>query len=309
MNLNDLLQKADDHVRTELASTPEVLDVDLDGFDISKAPIVARRWWRLQDVVVVVADLVASTKLGTGKWKASTASIYEAALQPVTSIYAAFDVDHVELQGDCVIGWFWGDRALERGMCAGITVKTFSSEKLVRRLEAKWSGENQLPQTGFKVGISKGQLLVKRIGLPRTDHQAPVWPGKAVSYAVKAAQTAARHELVVTGSVWEKVEKNDYLAFTCSCGDGPTDTIWKEHHIAKLDHDAVERVGRKLTSQWCATHGEEFCTAVLAGKTSRDDTKQLRQTPQRRLMDASLQAKYDRDAQHRRNQASIRRAG
>jgi class 3 adenylate cyclase len=309
MNLNDLLQKADDHVRTELASTPEVFDVDLDGFDISKAPIVARRWGRLQDVVVVVADLVASTKLGTGKWKASTASIYEAALQPVTNIYNEFDVDHVELQGDCVIGWFWGDRALERGMCAGITVKTFSSEKLVPRLEKKWSDEGKLPATGFKVGVSRGQLLVKRIGLPRTDHQAPVWPGKAVSYAVKAAQTAARHELVVTGSVWEKVEKNDYLAFTCSCGDGPTDTIWKEHDIAKLDHDPAERVGRKLTSQWCATHGEEFCTAVLEGKASRDDAAHLRRGQQQRQREASLQSKYDRDAQRRRDQASIRRAG
>lgn len=309
MDLNDLLQKADDHVRTELASTPEVIDADLDSFDITKAPIVARRWWRLGDVVVVVADLVSSTKLGTGKWKASTASIYEAALQPVTTIYNEFDVDHVELQGDCVIGWFWGDRALKRGMCAGITVKTFSSESLVKRLENKWCGEDKLPATGFKVGISEGQLLVKRIGLPRTDHQAPVWPGNAVSYAVKAAQTAARHELVVTGSVWAKVEKNDYLAFTCSCGDGPTDTIWKAHDIAKLDHDPVERAGRKLTSQWCATHGEEFCKAVLEGKTSREDAVHLRRARQQRAMEASLQMKHDRDQQRRRDQASIRRAG
>lgn len=309
MNLTELLTKADDRVRTELANMPEVVDVDLNSIDVGKAPIDVRKWWRLTDVVVVVADLVSSTRLGTGKLAASTASIYEAALRPVAEMYSAFDVDHVEIQGDCVIGWFWGDLALERAVCAGITVKTFSSDSLVPRLEKKWADEDQLPPTGFKVGVGMGPLLVKRIGIPRTQHQAPVWPGKAVSYAVKAAQTAGRHELVVTGSVWAKVAKNDYLAFTCSCGDGPVDTIWSAHDIGRLDHDAVERNGRILGSKWCDVHGDEFCNAVLDGESIREETSTLRAAKRAADLQASLAAKKANDAQHKRDLGSIRRAG
>lgn len=309
MNLNDLLSEADDRVKTELANMPAVVDVDLNLIDLAKAPIDARKWWRLKNVVVVVADLVSSTQLGTGKLAASTASIYEAALRPVTEMYSAFDVDHVEIQGDCVIGWFWGDLALERAMCAGITVKTFSSESLVPKLEKKWAEDGRLPATGFKVGVGMGPLLVKRVGMPRTHHQAPVWPGKAVSYAVKAAQTAGRHELVVTGSVWSKVEKNDYLTFSCSCNTGPSDTLWSSHDISKLDHDAEERSGRVVTMPWCKVHGEEFCNAILAGNSSREEVSDLRAARRAAAPQASLAAKQKRDAQHKRDLAIIRRAG
>ncbi|MBA3726365.1 MAG: hypothetical protein H0W86_07900 [Armatimonadetes bacterium] len=30
-----------------------------------------------------------------------------------------------------------------------------------------------------------------------------------------------------------------------------------------------------LKSSWCPNHGDEFCNAILAGKTSRDDVRGL----------------------------------
>ena len=90
-------------------------------------------------------------------------------------------------------------------MCAAITMRTFSEDSLVSRMEKKWSDDGQLPETGFKIGVATSPLLVKRIGIVKTSFQDLVWPGKAVNYAAKAAQSADRHETVVTGSIWDAI--------------------------------------------------------------------------------------------------------
>lgn len=268
MDLTALLKRSDDHVREELSSAPEVVDVaDFDPVE-DVPPITARRWFRVTGAVVVVADLVSSTKLGIRKHASSTSSIYEAALRPVVDIYREFGAGHISVQGDCVIGIFWDNTAMERAMCAAITTKTFSVP-LAGRLDGKWKDEDQKPKTGFKVGVAASSLLVKRIGLAGTPHKGLVWPGKAVNYAVKAAQTAKAHELVVTGGVWDAIENNDYLRYSCSHG-GSAPTIWHDHEIVKLDHDEADRWGRLLISSWCEEHGEEFCNAILSGERQRD---------------------------------------
>ena len=64
IDLTELLKEADDHVREELAAKPDVIEVsDLD-LDDDPAPITARRWYKVVDVVAVVADLKSSTQLG-----------------------------------------------------------------------------------------------------------------------------------------------------------------------------------------------------------------------------------------------------
>jgi transposase-like protein len=64
-----------------------VQDVGHD-LDVDALPIAARRWLKVTDVVAVVADPKNSTKLGTGKWAQSTASIYEAATGNVEDLGA-----------------------------------------------------------------------------------------------------------------------------------------------------------------------------------------------------------------------------
>lgn len=173
---------------------------------------------------------------------------------------------------------------MERAICAGITVKTFSQKQLVPRFEAKWP---DLPPTGFKVGMAVSKLLVKRVGVPRTGHQEPVWAGKSVNYAAKCAQQADAHEMIVTGSVWDFAEGNDYLAVTCPCEAGPTDTLWSDVTIDKIHEGDGERAGRKLTSCWCDIHGSEYCAAVLGGETTR---------PEARALVASIQKSQREDA-------------
>src|SRR5690554_638910 len=275
VELDELLDSLTDRVKIEFSSMPDIENGGSE-IDLSKLPIEARRWVRIDDVVAVVADLKNSTGLGTGSQRAaSTASIYEAAVNPIVHVYDSFDADAIEIQGDGAFAVFWGDSRYERAMCAGITVKTFSESIFEPRLETKWPDLVDLA-TGYKVGIASSRILVKRVGLPRTDIQEEVWAGKAVNYATKAAQSADRRELVVTGTVWDEIETNDYIAFSCGCNGGPSDSIWQDIEITKLSEDEPDRFGRKLTAKWCKNCGPSFCEAIMQGETARVDTEQLR---------------------------------
>ena len=184
-------------------------------------------------------------------------------------ILDAFDADFVDIQGDGGFGLFWGDRRYERALCAGISIRTFSAD-FTQRLEKKWP---EAPSTGFKVGIASGSILVKKVGLPRhLDLQEPVWAGKPVNYAAKASQQTDPDHILVTGSIWDEVENNDFLAFSCGCSDGQPDAVspsllWEDRTLENIPDD--ERFGQALKSGWCAIHGEEFCNAILVGETKR----------------------------------------
>lgn len=267
LDLKALLDDTEQHVKTELKSNPTVVDVG-DDLDLEDLAVGARRWARVNDVVAVVADLKNSTKLGMNKRRASTAAIYEAAVAPLARILLEFDAGDIDIQGDCAVGVFWGVRRLERAFCAGVTIKTFSERQLQPQLEDKW---DDLPETGFKIGLAASPILVKRIGVPRKpETQEEVWAGKAVNYAAKAAQCSDRNEMWVTGTAWDRLEKNDYITYSCSCGSGPSPAIWDDVDITRLP-DGEDRYGRKLKSQWCVIHSDEFCNAILSGKTSRQD--------------------------------------
>jgi hypothetical protein len=98
----------------------------------------------------------------------------------------------------------------------------------------------------------------------------PVWAGRAVNYASKAGTAGDRHDLVVTGTIWDRIENNDYLTLTCDCNTGPSDTLWKDVTIERLrEGDSADAAGRLLTSAWCVVHGEEFCQAILRGEKYR----------------------------------------
>ncbi|SCG13990.1 hypothetical protein GA0070610_0182 [Micromonospora echinofusca] len=294
VDLKALLADVDGDVATELASKPEVIDKGHE-LDISTLPIQARKWHKLRDAVAVVADLKSSTQLGLNKHAASTASIYEAATGGVVQIFDEFDANFVAIQGDGAFALFWGDKRRQRAVCAGITIKTFSFKHLVPRLEKKWDG---LPETGLKVGLGSSPLLVKRVGVPRTEHQEPVWAGRAVNYAAKAAQQADRHEMVVTGTIWDWVSDNDFLAVTCSCSN-PNPDLWSNITIEKIPDGDGDREGKRLTSSWCDVHGPEYCAAVLEGKKRRADVTTQRTSALAAEMKSWVRNKAAQDRKNR----------
>lgn len=278
-SLTDILTAVKDETVEVLKKNPPVDDIDPDELDANDLPDAdTNTWFRVDEVVAVFADLQNSTQLGTGtKHAASTAAIYRAATGNVVSIYHDFEADFIQLQGDGAFGLFWGERATERAICAAITVKTFSEEILVPKLESRWEDD---PETGFKVGLGTGRVLVKNIGTPRNEHeQEPVWAGKPVNYAAKAAQQASRHELIVTGSVWDAIKDNDYLTASCVHGDGASPAVlWEDVDIERLTHDEDEAKGRLLKAKWCDDCGPQFVKAILDGETTRDDAEGVRES-------------------------------
>jgi hypothetical protein len=117
--------------------------------------------------------------------------------------------------------------------------------------------------------------MVKRVGLERhLDLQEPVWVGRPVNYATKAAQQTKPERLIVTGSVWDQIADNDYFAFSCGCDSGVPNValpslLWKPAEIDKIPDE--QKYGLTLGSAWCVRHGEDFCNKILDGATTRYD--------------------------------------
>lgn len=268
VKLKELLDGIDSDVKTVLEKNPDVEDRnDLEAADLPDAS--GEKWFRVEGVVAVFIDLKASTQLSVGRHPRSTAAIYRAAMKNVVKILHEFSADFIQVQGDGAFGLFWGDRAVERGVCAGITAKTFSRDTLEKRLAAKWP---KAPATGFKVGIAEGSVLVKKVGTPRnSNEQEPIWAGKPVNYAAKAAQQADCGELIVTGSIWLRIENNEFLTVSCGHGSDGTglSTLWTDVEIEKLTHDTDEAAGRMLDACWCNECGATFVNSILAGETAR----------------------------------------
>lgn len=290
-NLSDLLAVLDDGVRKEIEATPQVTtatDVTAEGLPKP----YSRRWVKLENVVAVVCDLKGSTALDTDKHDSSTASIYEAATGGAVATLHEFNADFIAIQGDGAFGLFWGDLGVERAMCAGVTIKTFSKNSLVKRLEKRWQSG---PETGFKVGVASGRVLTKLVGTLRTpEEQEPVWAGTPVNYATKAAQKADRHQLIITDSVWQSIQGIDYLRFSCGCTDGrpgsPKDVLWSEVVIDRIPEERSDRVGQLLQTTWCGDHGTDYVKAILSGQRRNPVMVDLRKALQQKQALASLAA-------------------
>lgn len=267
MELTELLSDLESDVRDTLKNVPTVTEIK----DPSVADIPSQEsdeWLKIPKLVAVYFDLKSSTQMGTGRHDTSTARLYKSAVESAVAILKEFEGQFIDIQGDGGFGLFWGDLSHERALCAAVTIRTFS-EELVRQFEAKYATGN-FPETGFKVGIASGRVLVKQLGTPSNpDEQEAVWAGRPVNYAAKAAQSADRHEVVITGSVWDYFEKNDYVAFSCGCNGDPSDGLWSDHTIANLRDD--EQYGRMLEAPWCVNCGSAFCGAIRSGETARDD--------------------------------------
>lgn len=269
VELDALLEKLKKRTASKFKRMPSVVLKD-DAFDVTKLPVDKPEWHRLTDLVAVMFDLKSSTNLEKGRKPASTASIYDAGVGGVVQIMNSFNVDFVDIQGDGGFGLFWGERRYERAMCAAISMHTFSDD-FEYQLKTKWS---EAPSTGFKVGIASGPILAKRVGFSRhLDMQEPVWAGRPVNYAAKAAQQTDPGKTLVTGSVWDAVSSNDYIAFSCGCTEGveggTPSFLWEEQTLDKIPD--AEKYGQVLKSGWCVNHGEKFCNAILAGDSYRTE--------------------------------------
>jgi class 3 adenylate cyclase len=264
LQINALLE--DQHVRgkTDLQTPVEIINAETFP-SVEQLYSEKRIWYRMRKVVAVSADLKNSTSLSVERYAQTSARLYEAATGSAVRLLAKFEPTFMDIQGDGIFGLFHGERAFERALCAGITLKTFSLRSLEPLIEELFAKE--FPDTGFKVGMASGVLVAKKVGVRGTNE--PVWAGKPVNYAVKCAGKADRHELIATTPVYEKFADNDYVTHSCGCGhSGVATPLWTDTQVEKLGKHASCKL---LRTGWCRVHGNEFCAAILDGKRTREN--------------------------------------
>jgi class 3 adenylate cyclase len=275
MEINQILDEAGARATKELSTPVGIEEVDkFPGLD--ELYIEKRAWKKIKDVVVVSADLKGSTKLNFNKYAQTSAQLYEAVTGNLVRIADTFEPAFVDIQGDGLFALYHGEGSYRRALCAAITLKTFSEHKLIPAIEA--SMPDRFPETGLKVGMAAGILAAKRIGIRDTNE--PVWAGKPVNWATKCAAAADRNQLIVTRRVFQKFEENDYVTHSCGCGKDPVtgervpgaaapSELWTTTQVTTLPEEDIDC--KLLKSSWCPIHGDEFCTAILEGKTRRED--------------------------------------
>jgi class 3 adenylate cyclase len=276
MEVNQLVDECGDGARSELKTPVEIEEVD-EFPDLDDLYVDKRTWKKIDDVVVVVADLKGSTKLSFDRYASTSARLYEAVTGNMVRIVSSFQPEFVDIQGDGLFALYHGDGRYRRALCAAITVKTFSHRHLVPAIAEIMS--DRFPDTGIKVGMAAGILAAKKVGVRGTNE--PIWAGKPVNWAMKCAAKADKDELIVTRRVFQKFESNDYVTHSCTCGtnaDGEKEPglttpneLWTTTNVETLPDEDVEC--KLLTSNWCEIHGDEFCAAILEGETTREDVE------------------------------------
>jgi class 3 adenylate cyclase len=280
MEVSKILEDTGGRARKELKTPVGIEEVE-EFPEPDDIYVEKRTWKKIDNVVVVAADLKGSTKLNFNKYAQTSAQLYEAVTGNMVRIVDAFQPEFVDIQGDGLFALYHGDGRYRRALCAAITLKSFSQRELVPAIEATMA--DRFPETGLKVGMAAGILAVKKIGVRSTNE--PVWAGKPVNWATKCAAKADRNELIVTRPVFQKFESNDYVTHSCGCGTDPTtggnvpggaipSELWTTTQVETLPDEDIDC--KLLKSSWCQIHGDDFCTAILEGKTSRTDvTRQV----------------------------------
>ena len=273
INLEDL----ENQVQDKLAGSPEVSSSN--EFPNLANGEAKRKWFKVDGVMVVFADLKNSTSLGVNKHDKSTARIYEASTGVGVNLLQSFNPKYVEVQGDGFFGVFHDDGSSRLAITAAMMLAYFSQNILEPRIRKAM--EPKCPRTGLKVGVATGQVLVKQIGT--SGLEKPVWAGKPVNHAAKCAEGGDAHQIVVTRGVYDKViGGNDFLEQPCYHPGHPkhgfshsqprAGSMWHYKDVTGIPDRCLAR-----DVPWCSQlTGEEsvdqFMEKVIAGEKIRKTT-------------------------------------
>lgn len=243
---------------------------------ISDLPLKAGCYWRLDDVAVVSCDLKGSTRISYSKQDRVAARIYEASTGNCVRVLREFEPNFVDIQGDGVYALYHGDLARERAMAAALTLKSFSNktlggalDKLFKEAVEESDPDGEPFHSGLKIGAAVGTLLAKRVGV-RGEHNEPVWAGKPVNFAVKCAQAADRHGVIVTERFFEHFKANDFVLYSCGCSGEPR-AWWQQQTVETIGADGATCWAFPAHTNWCADCGDRFASAIRSGKSRRDE--------------------------------------
>lgn len=239
-------------------------------------------WNEILNVSVVFIDMKSSTALNSFENAQDAALIYTYFVRAMAVIFEKFSAKYVDIQGDGLFGLFSGKGSLFKATACAITMKTYIAKELDSRIDSEKSVDWELTAG---IGIDKGRLLVRRLGL-RGVKQNEVWAGTPVNIAAKLSSIAKPNELAVSDRVFDAFNganklRRRALIWSCGCDNGDTPGIgldaeagatpclWTKEAAPDdlgLDFEYLHRLG----SKWCDFHGSEFCEAIITGKRNRE---------------------------------------
>lgn len=235
---------------------PDTTDIPLDN---------PHNWLRIPEVTSCFVDMVGSTKLSATAHQNSTAKLYRLFTGTAVKIFHYFEADYIDIKGDGVFALFSQGRE-HSALAATVTFKTFIANHFKSRAQSK---------TGTDIighyGIDRKTVLVRRLGLRRvggrTDRQNEVWAGKPINMSAKLASTTTANELVVSKRFFDCLtDSRATMSCGCNSESSQSSPLWSEIKLEddKFDFDTAYR----LTANWCAIHGDEFCRAIVRADTN-----------------------------------------
>ncbi|HMN14195.1 MAG TPA: hypothetical protein PKD55_17915 [Bellilinea sp.] len=218
-----------------------------------------QHWLKIPEVICVFVDMKGSTQFSAFTHDTSTAGAYQLFTGTAVRLFREFEAPYIDLKGDGVLALFDSNQPY-RALAATITFKTFAHEVFVPRIKKKTG-----LVVGSHLGIDQRTVLVRRLGLKRrggrTDRQNEVWAGKPVNMASKLAAISEDNELLVSDRFFANL-KDELVLKSCGCPSGDKGELWTAMDVSddeRFDFDIAYR----LSSNWCSTHGKEYCDSIL----------------------------------------------
>lgn len=221
-----------------------------------------QEWVKVPSIICVYVDMRGSTALSADERDKTTAAAYQLFTGTAVRMFSAFNAAYIDVRGDGAFAIF--DKAYPHvALASAITFKTFCAEVIIPKLRDRTGAD-----VGNHIGIDQRVVLVRKIGFKRRrdsqDWNNEVWAGRPVNMAAKLASLSKDTEIIVSDRYY-KTLKNEKALYACGCGDwgilGPTH-LWSSVDLSwdsNFDFDTAY----KLKSNWCATHGSEYCTALV----------------------------------------------
>lgn len=223
------------------------------------------KWFRIEDVVCVFADMSGSTKLSAKMSRHGLVRAYQLFTGTAVRLFDELDCPYIDVKGDGVFGMFDAGQA-HTALAAAVTVKTFAERVFTPRVKSMAEVD-----VGCHIGIDQKTVWVKKIGIKkvggRSDRQNEVWAGKPVNMAAKLCSLAKSGEILISDRYFRSVNKDKHVTHSCGCQGGKFTgevvKLWTDVDLSEDDRFDFDKA-YKLGSTWCETHGSKFCDAVIA---------------------------------------------
>ncbi len=234
-------------------------------------------WYQIPQVTAVFADLKRSTELSAENRPIDAARAYTYFIRAMALILERFEARYVDIQGDGIFGLFSGKGSTFHAAACAITMRTEVQREVAVRFEEDTRCDWELTAG---VGIDRGTLLVRRLGL-RGTKQNEVWAGRSVNMSAKLSSLAEPNHVAVSERVFRQFQgsaklRKRALLWSCGCDGnaigagldvpaGQTSLLWEEKAVTEdvgLDFHSIHELG----SKWCHIHGPEFCETIVTGR-------------------------------------------